>query len=135
MKGPGKAFKIIVIILNGIFLVGLISFIIKLGADPRTVLDWAGFISMFTFAPITIVAIALTFGKKLQILRLVLRIIAIILNTLLLIILIYVTAVGNVQLEGHAMWIFSLFCYGLPVVNIASLALTYRKPKERTFTA
>lgn len=118
-----KALKITTIVLNGIFIVGLICFIIKLGADPRTLLDWAGFISMFGFAPVTIVAIALTFGKKLKILRLVLRIIAIILNALLLIILIYVTADGRVQLEGLAMWIFGLLCYGLPAVNIASLVL------------
>jgi hypothetical protein len=130
MKGVTQALKIIAIILNGIFLAGLIFFLIKFSADPRTVLDWAGFISMFAFAPMTIVAIALTFGKKLQVLRLVLRIIAIIVNASFLLILIYSTAIGQVHLEGPAMWIFGLMGYGLPVVNVLALALTFRKEKE-----
>ncbi|MDH4238497.1 MAG: hypothetical protein OEW48_02935 [Phycisphaerae bacterium] len=130
MKGLGKAFKIIAIVLNVIFSAGLILFLIRLGADPRTLLDWAGFISMFAFAPMTIIAIALTFGKEGKKLASVLRIIAVIVNALFLIILIYVTAIGNVRLEGPAMWIFGLLSYGLPVVNLAALALTFRKEKE-----
>jgi hypothetical protein len=132
MKGVSKTLKIIAIVLNGIFLAGLILFLISFGPDPRTLNDWAGFISMFAFGPMTIITIALTFGKKLQVLRSILRVIAIIVNVLFFIILIYVTAIGNVHLEGPAMWIFGLLSYGLPVVNLAALALTFRKGKEKT---
>jgi hypothetical protein len=130
MKGVAQALKIIAIVLNVIFSAGLILFLIRLGADPRTLLDWAGFISMFAYPPVTGIAIALTFGKKLQAICLVLRIIAVIVNVLFFIILIYVTAIGNVHLEGPAMWIFGLLSYGLPLVNVLALALTFRKEKE-----
>jgi hypothetical protein len=123
MKGLAKAHKIIAIVLNAIFLVGLIFFLISFPPDPRTLNDWSGFISMFALAPMTIIAIALTFGKKLQVIRLVLRIVAIIVNALFFIILIYVTAIGNVHIEGLAMWIIGIVGYGLPVVNIAALVL------------
>lgn len=123
MKRLTKALKIIVIVLNGTFLAGLIFFLISFGPDPRTLNDWAGFISMFAFPPMTIITIALTFCKKLQVLASVLRIIAVIVNALFLIILIYVTAIGNVHIEGLALWIFGLLGYGLPVVNVVAVAL------------
>ena len=132
MKGVSKALKIIAIVLNGIFLAGLILFLISFGPDPRTLNDWAGFISMFAFPPMTIITIALTFGKKLQVLASVLRIIAVIVNVLFFIILIYVTAIGNVHIEGLAMWLFCLLGYGLPVVNLVAVALAFRKEKETT---
>lgn len=131
MKGVSKALKIIAIVLNGIFLAGLICFLISFGAHPQTLGDWAGFISMFAFPPITIITIALTFGQKFRIFGSVLRIIAVIVNVLFFIILIYVTAIGNVHIEGLAMWLFGLLGYGLPVVNLAAVVSTFRNGKEK----
>ncbi|MHC4694521.1 MAG: hypothetical protein ACYS67_17410 [Planctomycetota bacterium] len=129
MERLNKAIRINAIILNAVFLAGIILFLIKLGADPRNLRDWAGFISMFAFPPITLIAITLTFQKKLQILTLVLKIIAIILNASFLLILIWVTALGNVHLDGIVMWLFGLLGYGLPVLNLTVIALTFRRAK------
>jgi len=131
MKGLTKALKIIAIVLNIILLAGLICFLIRLGAHPQTLSDWAGFISMFAFPPITLITIALTFYKKFRILSSVLRIIAVIVNASFLLILICVTAIGRVHLEGLAMWLLGLMGYGLPVLNVLALALTFRKGKEK----
>ena len=132
MKGVTYTLKIIAIILNSIFLAGLIFFVIRLGAHPRTLSDRAGFISMFALPPVTLVTIALTFYRKFRIISSILCIIAIIVNTVFLIILIYATALDNVHIKGPAMWLFGLMGYGLPVVNVVILALTFRKEKEKT---
>jgi len=129
MKSLTNVLKIIVIVLNTIFLAGLIFSLIRLGAHPQTLRDWAGFILMFAFPPITLITIALTFHKKFQILTSVLKIIAIIVNASFLVILVCVTAIGHVHLEGLAMWLLGLLGYGLPVVNIVAVALTFRKGK------
>jgi len=132
MKGVTYALKIIVIVLNGIFLAGLIFFLIRLGAHPRSLSDWAGFISMFAFSPITLITIALTFHKKCRILHSVLRIIAVIVNASFLLVLICFTAIGRVSLEGFLFWMLGLLGYGLPVINVLAMALTFRKLKEKT---
>ena len=132
MKGVTKALKIIAIVLNAIFLAGLIFFLIRLGARPRSLSDWAGFISMFAFPPVTLITIALTFHKKCRGLTSVLRIVTVIVNVSFLIILIYFTAIGRVSLEGFLFWMLGILGYGLPVVNVLTLALTFRKEKEKT---
>lgn len=134
MEKLNKAIRINVIILNAVFFTGMIFFLIRLGADPRNLRDWAGFILIFAFPPITLVTIALTFQKKLQILTFVLKIIAIILNASFLLILIWVTALGRVHLEGIAIWLFGLLGYGLPVINLIALALTFIRTKQ-TYTS
>ena len=131
MKSFTKAVKIIAIVLDTIFLAGLIFLLISLGAHPQSLRDWAGFILMFAFPPITLITIALTFHKKFRILTFFLRIIAIIVNAFFLLVLIHATAIGNVHLNGLAMWLFALLGYGLPVLNILALALTLRKGKEK----
>ena len=130
MKGLTKAVKIIAIVLNTIFFAGLIFFLIRHGAHPQYLLDWAGFISIFAFPPITVITIALTFHKKCRILTFALSVIAIIVNASFLVILIYATAIGHVHPEGLAVWLLSLLGYGLPVLNVLALALTFRKPKQ-----
>jgi len=130
MKSLTKALKITAIVLNAIFFAGIIFVLIMLGAHPQTLRDWAGFILMFAFPPITLITIALTFHKKFQILTSFLRIIAIIVNASFLVILIYATAIGHVHPEGLAVWLLSLLGYGLPVLNVLALALTFRKPKQ-----
>ena len=129
MKGLTYALKIIAIVLNTIFLAGIIFFLIRLGAHPQTLRDWAGFILMFAFPPITLITIVLICLKKFQILTSVLKIIAIIVNASFLVILICVTAIGHVHLEGLAMWLIGLLGFGLPVVNVLAVALTFRKGK------
>lgn len=130
MERLNKAIKINAIILNAVFLVGIIFFLIRLGADPRNLRDWAGFISIFAFPPITLITIALTFHKKLEILTFALKLIAVILNASFLFILIWVTTLGRVNFEGFAIWLFGLLGYGLPVINLAALALTFRNAKK-----
>ena len=132
MKSFTKAIKIIAIVLDTIFLAGLIFFLIRLGAQPQTLYDWAGFILMFAFPPITLITIALTFHKKFRILTFFLKIIAIIVNSSFLLILIHATAIGNVHPDDPAKWLFTLLGYGLPVLNILALALTFRKGREKT---
>ncbi|HIJ51954.1 MAG TPA: hypothetical protein HPP66_02225 [Planctomycetes bacterium] len=129
MKGLTYALNIIAIVLNTIFLAGLIFFLIRLDAHAESLRDWAGFIFMFAFPPITLITIALSFHKKFEILAFVLGIIAIIVNSSFLTVLISVTAIGQVHLEGLAMWLIGLLGYGLPIVNIVAVALTFRKGK------
>ena len=124
MKSLAKTLKVIAIVLNTVFLTGLIFFLIRLGAHPQNLRDWAGFILMFAFPPVTLITIALTFNKKFRILTSVLKIITIIVNAFFLLILIYVTSIGNVHLNGFAMWLFGLMGYGLPVINILAVAMT-----------
>lgn len=129
MERLNKAIRINAIILNAVFLVGIILFLIRLGADPRNLRDWAGFILIFAFPPITLITCALTFNKKLKILTFALKIIAIILNASFLLILIWVTALGRVHLEGIAVWLFGLLGYGLPLINLTALALAFIRAK------
>ena len=133
MKSLTYVLKIIAIVLNTIFLAGLIFFLIRLDDHPQTLRDWAGFILMFAFPPITLITIALTFHKKFQILTFVLIIIAIIVNASFLLILIYATAIGNVRPDSPAMLLFALLGYGLPVLNLLAMALTFTKGKEKIF--
>lgn len=130
MKGLTYTLKIIVFVLNAIFLTGLIFFLIRLGARPRNLYDWAGFISMFAFPPITLITVALTFRENFRILVSFLRIIAVILNASFLLLLIYFTAIGQVSLEGFIFWMLGLLGYGLPVINILTLTLILRRAKE-----
>jgi len=135
MKGLTYALKIIAIVLNTIFLAGLIFSLIRLGARPRTLSDWAGFISMFAFSPMTLITIALTFHKKCRGLTSVLRIVTVIVNVSFLIILIYFTAIGRVSFEGILFWLLGLLGYGLPFINVLAMTLTFRKEKEKTTDA
>ena len=80
---------------------------------------------MFAFSPVTLITIALTFHKKLAILTFILKVIAIIINASFLVILIWVTSIGNVHLKGFAMWLFGLLSCGSPVMNIVAVALTF----------
>ena len=123
MKTLAKGIKITAIVLNGIFLAGLIFFLIRLGARPQGLSDWVGFVSMFAFPPVTGIAIALTFHKRCRILTCVLRIVAVIVNASFLVMLIYVTAIGNVHFDNLVILLVGLLGYGLPVVNIAALLL------------
>ena len=134
MKPISRTIRIIAIILNVVFLAGIVFFLIRLGADPQKFRDWAGFISMFAFSPVTLITIALTFHKKLAILTFILKVIAIIINASFLVILIWVTAIGNVHLKGFAMWLFGLLSYCLPVLNIVAVALTFRNEKATSDT-
>ena len=130
MKRLTKALKIIAIVLNSIFLAVILFIASRPGAHPQTLRDWAGFVLIFVFLPVTLITIALTFHKKVQILTSVLKIIAIILNISFLIILI--CEMADIGLEGLAQWLFCLMGLGLPVVNVLAMALTYRKGKEIT---
>jgi hypothetical protein len=128
MNGLAKALKIIAIVLNTIFLaVNLLIVCSSYGGYPQDLYDWAAFILIFALPPVTLITIALTFHKKLEILTSVLKIIAIILNISFLIILIF--EVADIGLEGLAQWLFCLMGLGLPVLNVVTLALTFRKEK------
>ena len=131
MKGLTKTLTIIAIVLNAIFLaVNLLIVGSSYGGYPQDLYDWAAFILIFALPPVTLITIALTFHKKLEILHSVLKIIAIILNISFLIILIF--EVADIGLEGLAQWLFCLMGLGLPVVNVLTVVLTYRKGKEIT---
>ena len=127
MKVLTTILEIIAIVLNTIFLAGILVVVTRLGANPQTLGDWAGLILMFTFPPVTVVTIALTFQKKVQILTAVLRIATIIVNASFLIILICEMAAGRVNLEGLAQWLLALLGFALPVVNVLAVVLTFRK--------
>ena len=130
MKGLTYALKIIVIVLNTIFLAGIIFFLIRLDAHAQSLRDWAGSILIFALPAVTLITIALTFHKKLEILTSVLRIIAILVNASFLVIFIYETASGHPK--GFLRWLVYVTGYGLPVVNILAVALTFRKGKAET---
>ncbi|MHC4086753.1 MAG: hypothetical protein ACYSWZ_18885 [Planctomycetota bacterium] len=128
MKGRAKTLKIIAIVLNTIFLAIMLLIFILSGGHLESLRDVAGSTLIFGFPAITLITIALTFHKKIQILGSVLKVIAIILNVTFLVIFIHETARGNP--EGLAMWLFGLLVYGLPVVNVVALASTFKKEKE-----
>ncbi len=125
MKDLTKTLKIIAIVLNAIFLAGLIYGMTRFGVHPRDLHDQVGFIFTLIFPAVTLAAIILTFYKKSRILR----IIAIIVNVLFLIILISAIALKGVNLEHFAQLLVCIFGLGLPFLNIAAFALTFRKPK------
>jgi hypothetical protein len=129
MKRLTSVLKIIAIVLNSIFLAGIIFFLIRLGAHPVTLGDLAGFILIFAFPPVTLITLVLICLKKFQILTSILKIIAIIVNTSFLVILVCETAIGHVHLEGLGIWLLGLLGFGLPVVNVLAVALTFRKGK------
>ena len=130
MKGVNKILRIIAIVVNAIFLVGLLFGMSRYGVYPRTLLDKVGLIFMLVFPAVTLVTIALTFRKKSKILNSVLRIIAIIVNILFFIILISEIALEGVSLEHFAALLVCIMGLGLPVLNVVILALTFRKEKE-----
>ena len=127
MKRLTKALNIIAIVLNTIFLAIFLLIVIWSGTRPESLRDWGGFILIFGFPAVTLVTIALTFHKKFQILHSVLKIIAIILNASFLVIFIHETTSGH--FEGFVRWLVFLMCLGLPVVNVLTVALTFRKGK------
>ncbi|MHC4397729.1 MAG: hypothetical protein ACYS1A_18960 [Planctomycetota bacterium] len=130
MKGLTYALKIIAIVLNSIFLAGILFGMSRFDVHPQGLHDWAGLIFILVFPAITLITIALTFHKKGKILTYVLRIIAIIVNVFILIIIISAIAVERVYLEDFAQWLVCLMDLGLPVLNLVALALTLRKEKE-----
>jgi len=128
MKRLTKALKIIAIVLNAIFLVGiLLTVCSRYGGYPQDLRDQAGFILIFAFPAITLITIALTFHKKAQILTTVLKIISIIANVSFLVI--FICEVADSCLVGLAMWLVCVMGLGLPIVNILTIVLTYRKGK------
>jgi len=130
MKGLTKVVKIIAIVLNAIFLAVILLIVIRTGGRPQSLYDLAGFILIFGFPAVTLITIALTFHKRVQILTSVLKIIAIIVNASFLVMFIGATASGH--LKGLAMWLVCVMGLGLPVVNILAMALTFRKGKAAT---
>lgn len=127
MKRLTKVIKIIAIILNTIFLAVILFVVSRAGAHPQTAGDWAGCILLFAFPSLTLITIALTFHKRLESLTSVLKILAISVNVSFLIILIFEMVVDRVHLESPGMWLFCLMDFVLPVVNVLTIALTYRK--------
>ncbi|HIJ52132.1 MAG TPA: hypothetical protein HPP66_03135 [Planctomycetes bacterium] len=127
MKRLTKVVKIIAIVLNAIFLAIILLIVSRSGAHPQTLIDWAGFILIFVFPPVTLITIALTFHKKLEILTSVLKVIAIIVNVSFLTIFIF--EVADAHFVNLVMWLVCLMGLGLPIVNILAVALTFRKGK------
>ena len=134
MKGLAKAIKITAIVLNGIFLAGLIYGVTRYGAHPRDRLDKAGLILIFIFPAITLVTIAFTFLKKARHLTFVLMIIAVIVNILFFIILISAMIIKGVNMEHFTQLMVCVLGLGLPVVNVITMALTFRKPRAANTT-
>ena len=134
MKTLAKGIKITSIVLNGIFLAGLIYGVTRYGAHPRDGLDKAGLILIFIFPAVAIVTIALTFLKKARSVTFVMMIIAVMINILFLIILISSMIIKGVNLEHFTQLMVCIWGLGLPVVNIVAFALTFRKGKQQTLT-
>ena len=125
MKGVAKTVKIIAIVLNGIFLAGLLFGMSMYGARTEGLLDKAGLIFILVFPAVTIVTIALTFRKEGKRLACFLKVIAVIVNVLFLIILISAMAIAFERLynQNVAQWLVCIMGLGLPVLNFAALAL------------
>jgi len=129
MKDLTKTLKIIAIVLNAIFLAGIIYGMTRYAVHPQDLHDRVGLIFILLFPAVTLVAITLTFHKKAKILTSILRIIAIIVNALFFIILISAIALKGVNLQHFSQLLVCIFGLGLPVLNIIAFALTFRKPK------
>lgn len=129
MKDLTKTLKIIAIVLNAIFLAGIIYGMTRFGVDPSGLLDLIGCIFILVFPAVTLVTFLLTFHKKAIILTSVLRIITVIINILFLIILISAIVLEGISLEHFFQLLVVTFGLGLPVLNIVAFLLTFRKPK------
>ncbi|MHC4694520.1 MAG: hypothetical protein ACYS67_17405 [Planctomycetota bacterium] len=129
MKGLNKTLTIIAIVLNAVFLAGIIYGMTRFGVHPSGLLDLIGCIFILVFPAVTLVTFLLTFHKKAIILTSVLRIITVIVNILFLIILISAIALKDINLAEFAQLLVVIFGLGLPVLNILALALPFRKPK------
>lgn len=125
MKDLAKTLKIIAIVLNAIFLAGLIYGMTRFGVHPRDIHDQVGFIFTLIFPAVTLVTITLSFYNKANILR----IIAIIVNVSFLIILISAIAIKGINLEQFEQLLVLIFGLGLPFINIIAFLLPVRKPK------
>jgi hypothetical protein len=123
MKGVNKTVKIIVIVLNAIFLAGLLFGMSRYGVRPRGLLDKAGLIFILVFPAVTLVTIALTFRKEGKKPASILRIIAVIVNILFLIIFITAIALEGVSLEHFGQLLVCIMGLGLPVLNVVAVAL------------
>lgn len=134
MKGLTYALKIIIIVLNAVFLAGIIYGMTRFGVHPRGLLDLIGCIFILVFPAVTLVTFLLTFHKKAIILTSVLRIITVIINILFLIILISAIVLEGISLEHFFQLLVVTFGLGLPVLNIVAFALTFRKPKAAIST-
>ncbi|MHC4308768.1 MAG: hypothetical protein ACYSSN_02380 [Planctomycetota bacterium] len=131
MKRLTKALKIIAIVLNTIFLAGILLIVCsKYGARPENLFELAGFILIFGFPAVTLITIALTFGQKCRSLTFVLRIIAIIINASFLVIFIF--EVADSSFVGLVVRLVCIMGLGLPILNVVALALTFIKGKEKT---
>ena len=132
MKGGNKTLTIIAIVVNAIFLAGLLFGMSMYGARAEGRLDKVGLIFILVFPAVTLITIALTFRKEGKKLASVLRIIAVIVNVLFLIILIsaMVLALERLHNQDFAQWLVCILGLGLPVLNLVALALTFRKTKD-----
>ncbi len=129
MKGVSKTLKIIAIVLNAILLAGILFEICRHGVWNRTILDKAACIFILLFPAVTLVTIALTFRKEGKMPACVLKVIAIIVNILFLIILISARALVRISLEVFGPLLVCMMGFGSPVLNVVTLALTFRKGK------
>ena len=129
MKSVSKPLKIIAIVLNAIFLAGLIYGVTRYGVHLRDLHDRVGFIFTLVFPTVTLVTIALIFHKKLRILTFILKVIAIIVNASFLVILISAIVLKGVNLKQFSQLMVLIWGLGLPVINIAACVLPVRKAK------
>ena len=132
MKGGSRTLKIIAIVVNGIFLAGLIYGVTMYGVHLRDVHDRVGFIFTLVFPTVTLVATVLTFRREGRECTCVLRVIAVIVNVLFLIIFISAIALKGVNLEYLGQLPVCIMGLGLPVLNVVVLALAFRKEKQTT---
>ena len=129
MKPPTKAFKTTALVLNAVFLGGLIYGITRYGLYLRDLHDRVGFIFTLVFPAVTLITISLTFHSRLKILTFVLKVIAIIVNTLFLIVLISAIVLKGVNLEQFSQLMVCIWGLGLPVINILAMVLPLPKAK------
>ena len=132
MKKCIKNLRITAVVLNAIFLAGIIYGMTRYGVHLRGLHDKAGFMFALVFPAVTLVALALTFLKRPISLTSVLRNIALILNGLFLILLISAMALKGVNVEHFTQLMVCVLGIGIPALNLVALALTFIKQKEKT---
>ena len=132
MKKFIKNLRITAVVLNAVFLAGIIYGITRYGVNLRGLHDKAGFMFALVFPAVTLVALALTFLKRPISLTSVLRNIALILNGLFLILLISAMALKGVNVEHFTQLMVCVLGIGIPALNLVALALTFIKQKEKT---
>jgi len=132
MKTLTTVIKIIAIVLNTLLIAFFAYCMISSIASGDLHMDegfymWIGMPLILTCFPLSLITIVLTFLKKTRTFACVLKLISIALNICSFAYMVCAALAQGVHAEGFFLWLILLTIYALPLLNILTIALTFRK--------